>query len=115
LLHDRGFPNCLVTDISQFRTAGQLALALYRINQLSGPQHAIDVWVPGTGSPTMGASSPVLQDMRILRALAVGSICLNNVPHKRASSRRLSLEAINLARHCGANDLGYGAIDAETS
>ncbi len=55
------------------------------------------------------------RDYRLLRVLAVGSLFLNNVPYKRASSRFLSLEGLQMAYACGANEFGFGAYDHSTA
>jgi 2-iminoacetate synthase ThiH len=54
-------------------------------------------------------------NFQLLRTLAVGSLCLAAIPNRRASTRYLTMEAIHIARYCGANDFGFGAVNELTA
>ena len=54
-------------------------------------------------------------DYQLLRILAVGSLCLMNVPLIRASSRNFTVSTLHMAPYFGANDLGFGAFDEITA
>ncbi len=115
VLIDAGFPVSLRTPIDIFPTNRELARELYRINSLSGVNQHIQLWVPEIrGDQGLQKRSP-LGDIALLRALAVASVALPQVPFRRASSRELSVEAFAFSRLCGANEFGVGAVDEMTA
>lgn len=76
---------------------------------------AVGIWLPFVDpSHLIGSPKRGITEMRLLRALAVGTISLRGVPVRRASSSYLSVEGLSMARVLGANDLGYGAVDDTT-
>lgn len=76
---------------------------------------SIGVWIPFVERGLIvGSSKRGVTEMRMLRAIAVGTIALKGVPVRRASSSYLSVEGLVMAKLFGANDLGYGAIDDTT-
>lgn len=115
-VHEAGFPASLVTNISEFSNPLELAKELLRVNEIA-QQQPIDVWVPGY--QVSRASSPTLSraalNYQLLRVLAVGSLCLDAVPHRRASTRYFNVDALQFARFCGANDYGFGAVNELTA
>lgn len=115
-VHEAGFPASLVTNVSEFSSPLELAKELLRVNEIAQEQ-PIDVWVPGyhvpRGSSAMLSRSAL--NFQLLRVLAVGSLCLDAVPQRRASTRYFSVEALQFARFCGANDYGFGAVNELTA
>jgi hypothetical protein len=74
-----------------------------------------DVWLPTVSHSFEGLpQKDPLMDLRLLRLLAVGSLCLGRTPVRRASSSFLSLDGLAMAKYFGANDLGYGGLDDGT-
>lgn len=112
---EAGFPASLVTNIPSFATPLELAKELLRVNEIAAHQ-PIDVWVPGADPlPASKRTGTSALDFQVLRTLAVGSLCMPAVPYRRASTRYLSVEAIQFSRHCGANDFGFGAVNELTA
>ena len=98
-----------------FSTNREFARELYRINTLSGRNQHVQLWVPEIrGDRELRKRTP-LADIAILRALAVASVALPQVPFRRASTRELSVDAFSFSRLCGANELGVGAVDETTA
>jgi hypothetical protein len=115
-VRDAGFPASLVTNISEYGSPLELAKELLRVNDISREQ-PIDVWVPAYDYGMKARSStqnPAL-DFQLLRVLAVGTLCLNAIPYRRASTRYFSMDAIEFSRYCGANDFGFGAVNELTA
>lgn len=113
---NNGFPVGLVTDCNQFPTSQLLAEELVRISGLHQEGIHVDVWTPGYSSSN-GESlfEQAAVDLRLLRVLAVGALVIRDVGARRASSRFLSLEGMQIAGLLGANDFGFGAVDAVTA
>jgi len=111
LVHQAGFPAHMITYIDQFDTMDGLAKELLDINELSGVCGMVDLWSPGLSSGRAKGLSYAPVDVLLLCTLAVGTLCLDNVPARRASSSFFSLDALTLAPYCGANDFGLGAVD----
>ena len=116
-LHELGFETSLLSDVTKYRSHIELAEDLLEINQLSGSERSLQVWMPGknwSGGPAKRFAVDQLFEFQVLRVLAIGRLILSNIPKIRASSSFLSLEAMGLAHHFGANDLGFGAFDRPT-
>ncbi|MBN8549410.1 MAG: hypothetical protein J0M12_08860 [Deltaproteobacteria bacterium] len=115
-VHEAGFPASLVTNVSEFSSPLELAKELLRVNEIAQGQ-PIDVWVPGYQISRASSSliSRSALNFQLLRVLAVGSLCLDAVPHRRASTRYFSVDALQFARYCGANDYGFGAVNELTA
>ncbi|MCB0338088.1 MAG: hypothetical protein KDD53_00720 [Bdellovibrionales bacterium] len=115
LTHKSGFRNSLVTDLSKFPGPSSLAQELFRVNERARIKKDIDIWGPGfqVESRYNPYDHPA-RELTLLRLLAVGSISLTHVEIILAQSRYFSLEAMHLAPHLGANDLGCGAITDST-
>ena len=104
------------TNILQFATSQDLAKELFRIHELS-VEEGVDLWIPcyeaiaGKGR----CVPPAIKDFQLLKLMALGSIALINVKYRRASTQYFSVAALSIARLCGANDLGFGAVDKPTA
>lgn len=111
-----GIPTSLVTDLDQFSSNKELAIELLEIDAFTSTGSKIDVWIPGILSITQKTRQKNgIEDARLLRSLAVGTLVLKNISTRRATSRYFSLGGIELAPCFGANDLGFGAVDQVTS
>ncbi|RIL10063.1 MAG: hypothetical protein DCC75_05190 [Proteobacteria bacterium] len=128
LVHEAGLWNTIVTRIDSYPTPMDLARELSTINRVAVQGSFVMVWTPGfrdTWQFTAGHSTaqqhnqpdqePQFRDFQILRALAVGTLALTQVPYKRASSRYLSPAGVHFALACGANEFGFGAVDESTA
>lgn len=113
-VREAGFPASLVTNVTEFTSALDLSKELLRVNDIA-KQQPIDVWVPGYSAGAVSASSRSSMDFRLLRVLAVGTLCMDAVPYRRASTRFFSVNAIQFSRFCGANDFGFGAVNEITA
>jgi hypothetical protein len=113
-----GFPASLVTNVADFESPLELAKELLRVNEVAS-QMQIDVWVPGFELTQRARSNQQLArsavDFELLRVLAVGTLCMDSVPYRRVSTRYFSVDAIQFARYCGANDFGFGAVNELTA
>ena len=114
-LVDTEFPVSLRTNLDQFSSFDLLAKELFEINQATQEGMQIDIWSPGYSGDCNLKLTPAIRDLNLLRALAVGACCLLDIPWRRASTLHLSLEAVEFARYCGANEFGYGAVDTATA
>ena len=115
-LHDSGLMSVVATPVGGRAGYHEIAQEIVRLRERWSSRELIDVWLPSFERNQDGARiRDAVVDMQLLRVLAVGAICLADVPVKRASSSFLSLEAMSLARSFGANDLGFGAVDETTS
>ncbi|RMD85235.1 MAG: hypothetical protein D6808_05655 [Candidatus Dadabacteria bacterium] len=111
LCHECGFETSLVTLIDAYGNFHSLADEIILIRDLTSKKKIIDVWGPGYSEEIR--SNPALRqffDIYLLRLLAIGSICLTDIPVIRATSKYFSLASFSVALDFGANDLGYGAL-----
>lgn len=115
VVSEAGFPVGLRTVLDHFPTNIEFARELLRINRLSGGNQNVQLWLPEVLDTGKYRSREPITDMALLRALAVGTLALSQVPFRRASSKQFSADAFRFARFCGANDFGVGAIDATTA
>ncbi|MBX7143867.1 MAG: hypothetical protein K1X79_05400 [Oligoflexia bacterium] len=110
---ERGMAASVFTNLAAFKSSASLARELFRLHELSLDQ-AIELWVPSYETKTRRPEPAHIKgarDYQLLRLLAVGSLALPHIPYRNASTRYFSLDAVPLARLCGANDLGFGAVD----
>lgn len=109
----RGLPASVFTNLAAFKSSASLARELFRLHELS-LDCAIEIWVPSYEIKIKRQEPAHLKgarDYQLLRLMAVGALALPRIPYRNASTRYFSLDAIPLARLCGANDLGFGAVD----
>jgi hypothetical protein len=112
-----GFPLSMLTNLADFTTPAELAREIFRIHELSVSQQ-IEVWVPGFESPQPAQRAGVeraIREHQLLRTLATGALALTRIPFYRASSRYFSLDALRMAARFGANDFGFGAVNAQSA
>lgn len=120
LLGEMGFRTTVYTDLYDYLSTRELAEELLSVANLFQSSNSrrltIEVWGAALRRYSY-ASLPedAVRDFQLLRILAVGSLVLPLVPAIRASSRYFSLQALTLAQYCGANDLGYAALDEFTA
>jgi len=123
LVHEAGLWNTIVTRIDSYLTPMDLAKELATINRVAVQGSFVMVWTPGFRDERQHTAhrhdqpdqNPHFRDFQILRALAVGTLALTQVPYKRASSRYLSPCGVHFALACGANEFGFGAVDESTA
>jgi len=109
-LTEHGFPGCLISEVDRDPSARGLVHELCEIRRLIGDGVYVETWCPGVSKQVAGYT-----DLLLLRALALGTLFLDEVPFRRASSRFFSAEGFEFARMCGANDFGFGAVDQRTA
>lgn len=115
IIHEVGLDVPLMTPVDCLSSAREFAELLVRINSISGNARVIKSWTPGLAQIPRKRMPRAVKDNLLLRAIAVGTLCLDNVPFIRGSSRHLSLDGVRMAGLFGANDRGVGAINAETA
>ena len=118
LVEAAGFAREIRTNISDFPGTRELSQELYALRILSDSGQQIDTWSPASSyrqNPLQAANSydHSAINFTLLRTLAIGSICLPQVPSIRASSAEFSLEAICIAKRFGATDFGFGALNQD--
>lgn len=104
------------SNILDFASSQDLSHELFRIHEQS-VEKGVDLWIPMyhvVGSKGR-CVPPAIKDFQLLKLLALGSITLMQVKYRRASTKFFSMSALSLARLCGANDLGFGAVDKSTA
>jgi hypothetical protein len=116
-MEEAGITSVVGTPVDLQGGTPDIATHLLRLRELSDREQQIRVWVPIVLDERRSPSEPFdpLIEMKVLRLLAAGALCLPNVLVRRVSSVYLSLAGMNIARLFGANDLGYGAVDDVTA
>lgn len=116
LLEEPGLQQGVVTDLDVGHDANSIIEELLAVDALALNAGCIDLWMPGRFSITSGLRKKSgASDVELLRYLAIGSLVLRNVKYIRATTCYFSLQAVKLAPHYGANDLGFGALDTTTA
>ena len=115
-----GFRSVVVSDVSGVDSLRDLCAELRRVadltaNLASSDTGEVDFWCPVLRNTVTAGEDPALANLRLLRFMAVGSLCLPRVRCVRAPLEHLTPDLLKLARECGANDFGYAAIDHESA
>jgi hypothetical protein len=103
------------------REVTTFAQDLWELNQQLGASGLLAVWFPWSTTPLDGpitgstGSKTEPLGLQLLQAIALARLLLPHVPRIRASVSLLGINMANLALAFGANDLGYAAVDSDTS
>lgn len=115
IIHEVGLDAPLMTPVDRLASPREFAELMVKINCISGDDKVIRTWTPGLVQIPCKRMPRAVKDNLLLRAIAIGTLCLDNVPLIRGDSRHLSLDGMRMAGLFGANDCGVGAVNAETA
>lgn len=120
ITHDLGWSNGWTSSINSCNSYRDLAQELWNLNAFYVDAGLINVWSPGLSverfrkAHELSSFDQGVNDLQLLRVLAVGTLLFEKTDQIRASGRYFSLEAMSIAHYLGANDLGFGAFDKHT-